>query len=114
LSGLSDSEELSGYAVEIAMELHRGADAELEDEQYERVRAAMVRHEDAMDPPLRVVLTRRAPQGVAAEDLPDVLAACREAMIDVLGVAADHPGVAWEFRQSEGPAALVVEVAAVR
>lgn len=106
-------ENESGYAVEIAMELHRGAPVEVEDEQYERVRAAMVRYEDAFDPPLCVLLTRRAPLSVTTEELPDVLSACREAVVDVLGVAADHTGVAWEYRQCHGPAALIVEVRTV-
>lgn len=110
-SGLSEPDEgVARFEVEIAMELPLGANDEEEDEQYERVRLALVQYEDAIDPPLRVTLTRRAPELLPADELVGVLSICRDAVIDVLGVASDHPGVDWQYRQAEGPHALIVDV----
>ncbi len=99
-----------GYRVEIDLEIHLGAGAEVEEEQYERVRRALVAYEDALDPPLWVTLTRRAPLPLPIEKLESVLSTCRDAMVDVLGVSVDHPQVAWSYRQIEGPYTLIVEV----
>jgi hypothetical protein len=101
---------VAGYEVEIDIEIHLGAGPEEEEQQYERVRRALVDYEDALAPPLWVTLTRRAPLPVPLEALEGVLSICRDAMVDVLGIAADHPEVAWSYRQLEGPYALVVEV----
>lgn len=101
---------IAGYEVEIDIEIHLGAAADQEEEQYERVRRALSAYEDAVDPPLWVTLTRRAPLPLPIESLEGALSTCRDAMVDVLGVAADHPQVAWSYRQLQGSYALIVEV----
>lgn len=102
--------ELTGYAVEVPIELLPGASPEDEDDRYERVRRELVEYEDAIDPPLWVTLTRRGPLPLDPEDLDEVLATCRDAVVDVLGVASDHPEIHWSYRQTEGSYALLVEV----
>jgi hypothetical protein len=102
--------ELTGYSVEIPIELLPGASEEDEEERYERIRRELVVYEDAIDPPLWVTLTRRGPLPLAEEDLDEVLSVCRDAVVDVLGVASDHPQVYWSYRQTEGSYALRVEV----
>jgi hypothetical protein len=102
--------ELAGYSVEIPIELLPGASSEDEDERYERVRRELVDYEDAIEPPLWVTLTRRGPLPLHKQDLDEVLATCRDAVVDVLGVASDHPEVDWSYRQTEGSYALLVEV----
>lgn len=103
-------DELDHYAVEIGIELPLRASDEQEDEIYERVRLALVQYEDAIDPPLQVTLTRRAPDRLATDDLLGVLSICRDALVDVIGVASDHPAVEWHYGQLEGQPALIVEV----
>lgn len=105
-----DEAEIDHYVVELAMDLAPGATENDEDERYERIRHALVQYEDAVDPPLRVTLTRRAPDRLPMDDLLGVLSTCRDAVVDVLGVASDHPGVDWHYDQEDGAAALVVEV----
>lgn len=101
---------VTGYEVEIEMELHLVATDEDEDDCYERVRVALSQYEDALAPPLCVTLTRRAPSPLPEDELECVLSVCRDAVVDVLGIAANHPGVAWQSNQLLGPAALIVEV----
>ncbi len=102
--------EIVGYSAELPIELHPGADPDEEDALYERVRNGLAEYEDALDPPLCVTLTRRGPLPVDAKQLEAILSICRDAVVDVLGVASDHPRVRWVSHQSEGPYALLVEV----
>jgi len=100
----------SGYSIEIEMRIGLGFDDEEAEQQYERVRFALQRHEDEIDPPAVVRLTRRAPRAMPAADLAAALSVCRDAMVDVLGVPGDHPDVEWVFEQAPGPEALLIEV----
>ncbi len=90
--------------------MHPGASPEDQDDHYERVRSGLEEYEDVLEPPLRVTLTRRGPLRLPEDQIEGLLSVCRDAMVDVLGVASDHPGVRWTYRQSEGSYALLVEV----
>ena len=103
--------KIEGYRAEVVLPVDAAEGDALADEQYEAVRRALHEYEDAVDPPLVIVLTRCSPDVVAVDKLPDELSVCRDAMIDVLGVAADHPAVSWQYRQRSGKGlSLVVEV----
>jgi len=103
-----------GYQAVIPMPLLPDATAEELDDCYERIRFALHDREDEVDPPLTVTLCRRAEVALGDEELSAALEICRDAMVDVLGVSADEPGVEWLYRQSTGSDALMVTVAAVR
>ncbi len=108
------AEASSGYQAVVPMALQPDATADELDACYERIRFALHDREDEVDPPLTVTLCRRAEVPLDEEDLSAALEICRDAMVDVLGVSADEPGVEWRYRQSTGTEALVVTVAAVR
>ncbi len=95
------TEKLDGYSAEIPLRITATPDSDAAEEQYERVRRALQRYEDALDPPLRVELTRLGPHLLPEPALEEALSTCREAMVDVLGVAADHPDVVWSYRQQQ-------------
>ena len=96
------------------MSLQPDATAGELDDRYEKIRFALHQREDEVEPPLTVTLCRRAAAALAEEDLAAALEICRDAMVDVLGVAADEPAVEWRYRQSTGSEALVVTVDVVR
>ncbi len=100
-----------GFAARIALRTPpRCADAEL-DLQYETVRFALQEYEDAVDPPLTVTLIRESAEVLGEEDLRAALFTCREALVDVLGVAADAADVTWCYAQRHAAEeAVVVEV----
>lgn len=101
----------SGWTAHIPLRTapHR-SDDEL-DQQYERLRLALQRYEDAVDPPLTVTLTREAPDTLGEDDLHEALATCREALVDVLGVSADAADVTWRYAQrATADEALGIEV----
>jgi hypothetical protein len=84
------------------------------DRQYETVRVALQAHEDELDPPLTVILTRAASDTLSPADLETALFTCRDALIDVLGVAADEPGVTWVYAQRRATEEAVCVAVTVR
>ena len=93
------TESRQGYSARILLRTAPDCSAAELDRQYETVRLALQDHEDELDPPVTVTLTRESPDSLTAEELGAALFTCREALVDVLGVSADDPGVTWRYAQ---------------
>lgn len=110
---MSAADKQGSYTARIPIRTPLDCSPEELDRQYEALRFALQEHEDELDPPLVVTLTREAPDTLSQADLETALLTCRDAMVDVLGVGADEPGVVWRHAQLRAEEeAVVVTVAA--
>jgi hypothetical protein len=111
----AEADKIEGFELRLAIQTGLDLEAEAGDAQYEEVRFALGEFEDRIDPPLTVTLTREAAASLDESDLREALQTCRDAVVDVLGVASDEPGVTWRYEQRRAEVEGVhVEVRAER